>query len=1286
METSRALSKQELFLVKSEKVLARFLPQNFLTMTPPRGEQRVADNMPSTNEPQNTENGKSNSNSVQIGPDLNSSKTPLDHKLYRQILLPNGLWCILIQDTVAMHQHDGPPADLGDENESDEEVTKMEEDFPNGDSEELRARDDDNDEDDDDAMSEDDDGIGIRDAAAALLVGVGSAYDPIECQGMAHFLEHLLFMGSKKYPGENEFGAFVSKHGGSDNAYTEFESTTYHFSIPQEFLWPALDRLAQHFVSPLLLESAVDRELQAIESEFQLNKPSDECRRIQLQCATSKPNHVCSKFGWGNLRSLRDIPRALGVDILVELRKFFDMFYYAANMRLVVMGAFSLDQLQARVEDIFKDIPALPRLPSPNFPLPVDPNDLASWDTISTGYNSALKVQGMHWDEGRSLGKIFRIVPTKDRHRITLTWPIPPQAHKWKGRPYEFVSHLMGHEGRGSLLSFFRENRWATGCEAGVGEEGQSSCAWLFSFAVSLSTDGLKEWKRIVDATYEYIGMLRMYSSNRNWPEWLHEEMKQMSQVSYYFSDEEPPEDWVTYVVASMAPQYQMPPEHVLDGFALLREFDPHGIQDLLDNYLIPTNMRIDLSSSSFGTYSDMNVSIDSLALDTWIRDLEVHEEGMAFNPSAQNPQVEHNFETLFWCSTIPAAWTEQWSESAKPKPASLPLSLPPPNPFVPTRFDLKELPHDDSHHPLLNATIKVCTAVGKKRLWFPATVVQYDLKNNRIRLSYENEEDHWHSLDQPASTYKPEVLTVDFEGSLDNKQAKFRIVSLALKGVTRKFGDETGELDHLSFPPVPPALPPNRLPKEISSSNLLRMWFLQDRNFHRPIAEFRLQVICASANETPLHRSCADLLVALLHDACLETSYLASVCELQCRVEATCSGFGLRFHGFDDKLLVLFEDIFKVFLMFRGLEDQLPVKIAPGRFESCLELLRREYTNSGMYVSTLSNTLRQEAIRTRLWSSSQKYKALANITVPVFAKTVSSILETFAIECLLHGNVTYEDAKRAKDLILCMVEQDRGSVMRGGLKRQKYPSLSVLRLPSVKNHTLITVPAKDPTEANTSVEVYVQIGKDNLKERVLIDVLVHIMEDPIFNQIRTRDQFGYDVRCDSRWSFGIMGIIFKVVSNVKSAEDIVERIDRFLLEFRKEILEVMKDEEFMEHLVAVCTQKLDMFNSMPEETDSYWHEILNGMFSWQVRRDEALEVQKLTKQDVLLAFDAWLNPEKDRKILAVQVIGGGSGEVSRGRPQVPLDSVGVYADRKIEDFHRLCKNQTWGRINAKLA
>ncbi|MEE8196556.1 MAG: insulinase family protein, partial [Acidiferrobacterales bacterium] len=59
-------------------------------------------------------------------------------------------------------------------------------------------------------------------AAAALDVFAGTSSDPEDRQGLAHFLEHMLFLGTKKYPKPGEYQDYISTHGGRHNAYTGF--------------------------------------------------------------------------------------------------------------------------------------------------------------------------------------------------------------------------------------------------------------------------------------------------------------------------------------------------------------------------------------------------------------------------------------------------------------------------------------------------------------------------------------------------------------------------------------------------------------------------------------------------------------------------------------------------------------------------------------------------------------------------------------------------------------------------------------------------------------------------------------------------------------------------------------------------------------------------------------------------------------------------------------------------------------------------------------------------------
>jgi insulysin len=83
-----------------------------------------------------------------------------------------------------------------------------------------------------------------KSSASLDVSGVGAASDPKEYYGTAHFLEHMLFMGSKKYPDQNDYAEFIKSHGGASNAYTGMTYTNYHFDVSNEAFEGALDRFA----------------------------------------------------------------------------------------------------------------------------------------------------------------------------------------------------------------------------------------------------------------------------------------------------------------------------------------------------------------------------------------------------------------------------------------------------------------------------------------------------------------------------------------------------------------------------------------------------------------------------------------------------------------------------------------------------------------------------------------------------------------------------------------------------------------------------------------------------------------------------------------------------------------------------------------------------------------------------------------------------------------------------------------------------------------------------------
>ena len=952
-------------------------------------------------------------------------------------------------------------------------------------------------------------------------------------------------------------------------------------------------------------------------------------------------------------------------------------------MRLVVMGGYPLDYLQKQVIKYFSDIRSKDRLGS------------YSWDQTS---DSPMKSYGFPLAES-SLSRIFYIPPVRDKHLLTVTWQIPPQIDNWKAKPCDYLAHLIGHEGKGSLLALLKSKAWASGLCAGVGDDGEenSTAYALFTVNITLSEDGVHHWRDVVSELYRYVGMLRYGCQQEGGlPLWIYDELRSIYEVAHRYADEEPPEDFVVDLVEDMSPWFNTPPARLLDAGGLLFEHDAATVQSLLDEYLTPTNARLDLSSTVFGRAGDFTQSSElerptasAPTLNYYSRfDFDQNclpASNGTFDPAkAGIPNVEPIFGTPFWCQLLDSALLEGWkrcSEPQLPPPDSM-LSLPQQNEFIPTDFSLKPLPQADCDHPLLNCSLKLQIPVGKRKEWFPATVTQYNGTKNQILCAYEDEDEKWHKIDAPNSELTQNLLqSPNFEGSLDNKRIKYRIVSLALEGerASFKFGDgsDWDVEDGKSFPPIPPAASPSHLPKLLVNTNELKLWHVQDRVFKRPIAELRLQLNCAEANKSVLHKVCTDLLVNIVCHNLSEISYMASVCEIGSSLEANDRGLALRVHGFNDKLMKLFAIMLETILKFRNnTTSKLPDGFTDQGFDLVVENYRRACHNSGMKASRLASSVRIRCICQKGYSGRQKLEVLENIDIPTFTTIVSGVLDKIGAEGLYTGNVDVATAKETQDMILNRLKKSCSGNC--GLSRKKYPNQFVMKVPPKTSE--ITCIAKNPTEKNSAVEVYMQVGKDNTRDRVMVDLLTEIMYEPIYNQIRTKDQFGYSVSCDSRWTNGVIGIHFSVVSASKTVQEIQDRIELFLIEFRQTLSDMTND-TFMGHMVGLAKEKLNMFNSLSESTASLWGEIRDGRYKFDMDREEVICLKTITKEETLKAYDEWISPKNNRIRQIVVKVVANEGPASTVRPDVKFEDAEKHNDSCVEAFHGVCKKQTFGKI-----
>ena len=101
------------------------------------------------------------------------------------------------------------------------------------------------------------------------------------------------------------------------------------------------------------------------------------------------------------------------------------------------------------------------------------------------------------------------VVPIKDVRKLNITFPVPDLRQHYKSKPERYLSHLLGHEGPGSLLSELKTRGWVNSLEAG-----ETSGAKGFSFFiinVDLTEEGILHVNDIVNLVFQVICLAFTY-------------------------------------------------------------------------------------------------------------------------------------------------------------------------------------------------------------------------------------------------------------------------------------------------------------------------------------------------------------------------------------------------------------------------------------------------------------------------------------------------------------------------------------------------------------------------------------------------------------------------------------------------------------------------------------------------------------------------------------------------------------------------------------------------------
>lgn len=390
-------------------------------------------------------------------------------------------------------------------------------------------------------------------SAAAMAVNVGHFDDPSDREGLAHFLEHLVFLGSRKFPDSGSYQQYIASHGGSHNAWTGTEHSCFYFDIEHRHFPKGLHRFADMLGAPLFSDEAVDKERQAIEAEFSMKLKDDGRRIYQAHKESINPLHPFAKFSVGNLSTLDDRP---GQTAQQAVRDFYQQQYSASRMTLVLVSAAPLAEQQSWVEQYFQQLPAhLPAKKSLSQPLYL----------------------------AEHLGIQLNIQPHKPTQRFVLSFALPDIQPWYRFKLVSFLAHLLGDEGPGSLLSGLKAKGWVNAMSAGGGIDGSNYKDFTLSF--ELMPEGMQQQEQILLESFSYLAMLKQ----QPFPQTLFRERQQLVQWSFLYQENKAPLQLASDLAVNL--QHYPIEDYVFGDYRM--ELPPPELYHQLLSYFSADNLRL---------------------------------------------------------------------------------------------------------------------------------------------------------------------------------------------------------------------------------------------------------------------------------------------------------------------------------------------------------------------------------------------------------------------------------------------------------------------------------------------------------------------------------------------------------------------------------------------------------------------------------------------------------------------------------------------------------------------
>ncbi|WP_049294133.1 pitrilysin [Franconibacter helveticus] len=389
---------------------------------------------------------------------------------------------------------------------------------------------------------------------SALVLPVGSLEDPDDHLGLAHYLEHMTLMGSKKYPQPDSLAEYLKMHGGSHNASTAPYRTAFYLEVENDALDGAVDRLADAIAAPTLAKVYADRERNAVNAELTMARARDGMRMAQVSAETLNPAHPGSRFSGGNLETLRDKPGSPLQQALVAFR---DKYYSANLMKAVIYSNRPLPELAKLAAQTYGRVPNKNiEKPAINVPVVTDAQK----------------------------GIVIHYVPVMPRKVVRIEFRIENNSDQFRSKTDELIGYLIGNRSADTLSDWLQKQGLAEGVRADS-DPVVNGNSGVLAISVTLTDKGLAQRDSVVAAVFSYLNTLREKGIDKRY----FDELANVLDLDFRYPSITRDMEYVEWLADTMI---RVPIAHTLDVVNIADRYDPQAIKARLA-MMTPENARI---------------------------------------------------------------------------------------------------------------------------------------------------------------------------------------------------------------------------------------------------------------------------------------------------------------------------------------------------------------------------------------------------------------------------------------------------------------------------------------------------------------------------------------------------------------------------------------------------------------------------------------------------------------------------------------------------------------------